>query len=436
MSSVPAAHYAAPLPQTTERNRGALRGVLVVGGALGVAATGMLMLLVIGVSVGPVAFATGLVLAAVPVPIYLGLALWIDRFEPEPLRLLLWTFFWGASAATLIALIVNSVGQAIVGSAFGSAVGELYGGSISAPIVEESAKAVVLIAIYRWRRHEFNGVLDGILYAAIVGLGFAFTENILYYGNSATGEDGVPVEATFFLRGVVSPFAHPVFTAMTGIGLGLAVSSSRQGRRIYPVLGLFAAILLHSLWNTGATVGGGLGFIAVYVLIMVPIFISLIVVVIVARRREGRAVRQFLEPELQSGVLTAEEVAGLSSMKGRRRAGREAKRAGGRARRRTLRELHRVATELAFLRQAMTRRPETRTPAALAAESGHLRRLQELGRELDPTRPAPRASPTPAALAAPAQAAAPSPAGWYPDPYRQARLRYWDGSGWTGHAAP
>ena len=124
-------------------------------------AIGLVTLLLIGLDAGPVAFVTGLVLATVPVPIYVFLALLIDRFEPEPLRLLAWAFFWGATAATFIALVLNTAGQAIVGSQFGNDVGELYGGSVSAPVVEESAKGLVLFLIYRWRRWRLDGVLTG-----------------------------------------------------------------------------------------------------------------------------------------------------------------------------------------------------------------------------------------------------------------------------------
>ena len=198
---------------------------------LGLVLAGLVTLLLIGVDVGPVAFATGLVLATVPVPIYVFLALRIDRFEPEPLRLLAWAFFWGASASTLIALILNTAGQAIVGAHFGSDVGEIYGGSISAPIVEESAKGFVLFLIYRWRRWQLDGVLDGMVYAAMVGLGFATTENVLYYSHAAV-DGGVPLAATFFMRGVLAPFTHPVFTCMTGIGFGLAVTTKRRWVRV------------------------------------------------------------------------------------------------------------------------------------------------------------------------------------------------------------
>ena len=140
------------------------------------ASSGFLTLLLLAGELG----SAGLAGHAAP-PRSTSISAWIDRYEPEPPRLLAWAFLWGATGATLIALVVNTTGQAVVGGAFGAAVGQLYGGSLSAPFVEEIVKAAVLYAIYRWRRHEFDGVLDGIVYAGMVGLGFAFTENVLYY---------------------------------------------------------------------------------------------------------------------------------------------------------------------------------------------------------------------------------------------------------------
>jgi protease PrsW len=422
---------------------------------------GLLTLLVIGVEVGPVGLVTGLVLAVLPVPIYVGLALFVDRFEPEPPQLLAWAFFWGATGATLIALIVNSAGQALVGSTFGSAVGELYGASLSAPVVEEGSKAAVLLAIYRWRREEFDGVLDGIVYAAMVGLGFAFTENILYYGRTAL-EGGVPLAAVFFVRGVLAPFAHPVFTALTGVGLGLAALRPSLSRRVLPAVGLIGAMILHSIWNTSAGVGGGLGFLTVYVGVMIPVFLVLLAVAVGALLQERRVLREYLQPELASGLLTREDLAVLSSLGKRRRALRAAKRQGPAARR-DRKELHHVATELAFLRRHIARHPQSRCEDLAQHEAAYTARLHELRAAL-PLASAgaapvlspgsgdasgPRASPAAGAAAgtggatgSPPQgppAGRPSapevPAAWYPDPYRQARLRWWDGWRWTEHTA-
>lgn len=401
-----------------------------IGGAIGLALVGLIMLLLIGVLVGPAAFATGLALAALPVPVYLALVLWIDRFEPEPPRVLAWTFFWGATAATLIAFVVNSVGQELVSSSFGTDVGEIYGGSISAPIVEESAKAAALFGVYRWRRSELDGVLDGLVYAAIVGLGFATTENVLYYGSAVVEDGEVPAEAVFFMRGVISPFAHPVFTAMTGIGLGLAVMSPHKLRRFgYIAAGLVGAIFLHALWNTSTV--DGVAFLGVYFLIMVPIFIVLIVMVVLARKREARLVWDQLQPEAEHGRLAHGEVALLSQLRPRRRALKAARRAG-RAARRTRLEYHDAATTLAFHRNRMRRGVAGSAEQAAAEESALLGRLLELRARLDPHSLALHQSqPLPGWAARPMVA----PPNWYPDPSGQARLRYWDGRGWTQHTA-
>ena len=460
--------------QTAERNTRTGRRVLGILGLLLLVLLGLLVLLFVGVEVGPVALATGLVLATVPVPLYLFIALRVDRFEPEPVRLLAGAFFWGASAATFIALVLNTAGQAVVGSSFGSDVGVIYGNSISAPVVEELSKAAVLIALFRWHRHEFDGLLDGVVYAAMVGLGFAMTENVLYYGKAAV-EGGVPLVATFFIRGVMSPFAHPVFTAMTGLGLGIAAISTAGARRVAaPLGGLAAAMLLHSLWNTSATLGGGGGFLGMFFLLMVPVFVALIVVVAMARRREGRMIGEQLQPELADGVLSEGDVIVLSSLRDRRRLRRAARRDGGDARR-ACRAWVTTATELAFLRHRVQRGLPTGSDNPAGDEAALVQRLRELrpalgtatnavsqataaraaGQALAGTDPAvgrpatdweawtPAAEGTPRvtqpaqpATAQPAQPAAPLPAAnWYPDPWRQARWRWWDGAAWTHHVA-
>lgn len=429
-------------PSATAQHQRNFSRTLKVTGALVLALLALVTLLVIGVDVGPVALATGLVLAAVPAPLYVLVALRIDRFEPEPVRSLVWTFFWGASAATFIALALNTAGQALVGHNFGSHVGQIYGGSVSAPIVEESAKGAVLFAIYRWRRAELDGILDGIVYAAMVGLGFAMTENVLYYGHAAA-EGGVPLAATFFFRGVLSPFTHPIFTSMTGIGLGIAASSSRRGVRMFaPAAGLLAAMSLHSLWNTSAGVGGGSAFFGVYFLIMVPVFFALITVVLVTLRREARVICEQLAPDVSHGTLSAGDVIVLGALHERRRMRKAAKR-DGRAPRAACRAFQETATDLAFLRSRVARGLPVASGAPAADEAGYVARLRQLRPQLGPGALAvsqaaearvARVAALTAARAVPVAHPLPPPA-WHADPWAAARWRWWDGSAWTHHVA-
>lgn len=306
-------------------------------------------------------------------------------------------------------------------SSFGSDIGEIYGGSVSAPVVEECAKAAALLGVYRWRRRELDGVLDGLVYAAMVGLGFATTENVLYYAR-AVADEGVPAEAVFFVRGVISPFAHPVFTAMTGLGLGLAAMSPARWRRLaFAATGLLAALFLHSLWNTAAV--DGFAFLGVYFLIMVPLFGVLVAIALLARRREARMVWDQLQPEAQRGLLTPSEVAALAGLRPQRRALRAARRAGGATARRHRAAYHETATALAFHRNRARRGVAGRPEQAAREDAALLGRLLELRRGLDPDSRA-------------LDAAQPLPH-WSPRPMvsGQARMRYWDGQAWTSHTA-
>ena len=444
----PPAYAGAYVHQTAVGNNRAARGALFVAGLIGAAVLLLISLAVIAGEAGLVGLLGGLFMALLPVPIYIALALVIDRYEPEPVRMLIGAFLWGATASFVIALIVNTIGTLIVSGTFGSGAGAVFGPVISAPIVEESAKAVVLFAIFFFRRNEFNGILDGIVYAAMVGLGFATTENVLYYAREVSSEAaaGTPVNEVviFIVRGVLSPFAHPLFTAMTGLGLAIAAGSRQTGVKLgAPLLGLAAAMVLHGIWNGVAGIGGELALLVVYVIFFVPTFIGIVVMVVVARRRELRLVGTHLQHDVGTGLIPAAELGVLSSRAGRKQAMQGAKRMGTgpqRARKR----FHVAAVELALHRHKVA----TGTYAGRSADQDDLAYQEQL-RSLQPQfgGAGGQVAAQPAAVAQPAAPAAqtgpPAPTastaqaapGWHPDPYGQARLRWWDGSRWSEHTA-
>ena len=318
---------------------------------------GLIVLLLIGVETGPVALLVGLISATLPVPFYLMLVLWIDRYEAEPFWMLATAFLWGALVAVFFAFLINTVsGVAVTVLTNSMRAGRTFGAVISAPIVEESSKALILLIFFLWKKDEFDGVIDGIVYAAMAGLGFAMTENIQYYGRAMMEGGSGTLTFVFILRGALAPFSHPMFTSFTGIGLGLARQSRNTAvKLIAPPLGLLAAISMHSIWNGSGVLFGGGAFILTYILIMIPAFFIMLVVIALALRREGQVVREYLAADFQGGLLTPEEYRRLGSITGRMGSSFNALSRGGYSQWRAARQFNQTASELAFHRSRVAR---------------------------------------------------------------------------------
>ncbi len=344
---------------------------------------GLLVLLVIGIETGPIGLILGLLAATIPVPLYVVLVLWIDRYEGEPLWMLSTAFFWGALIAPFFAFLFNTSSGLIVGVLAADAqAGEAFAAVISAPIVEEIGKAIILLTFFFWKKDEFDGVVDGIVYASMAGLGFAMTENILYYGNAAATSGGV-LTATVIVRGFFAPFSHPLFTSLTGIGLGLARQSTNIAVKVLtPILGLLMAIFMHSIWNASAIFGGGWAFILTYLVVMVPAFLIILIVIMVSLRREGQVVRQFLISDIERGLLTREEYEQLGSIVGRMGSSFTALSKTGMKGWRARRRFNQLASELAFHRSRVSRGIHSRNQDPHAQETAYVHALQDLINEL------------------------------------------------------
>jgi RsiW-degrading membrane proteinase PrsW (M82 family) len=367
-------------------NSRAIKWVLAVIGIFFALLAGFLTLYMIGYHTGPAALMIGVLFATLPLPIYVLLILWIDRYESEPLWMLAMAFFWGATFAAFMAIVINStianalpLTQDPVSGRFYS----YYAMVASAPIVEEFSKGMVLFILFWWKKDEFDGVIDGIVYAGMVGLGFAMTENFKYYGEAAI-MGGNNLTGLFILRGAISPFAHPLFTSMTGIGLGLARQSDNKAIKVFmPVLGLLAAMILHSTWNRSALSGAGVFFL-VYGLVMLPIFTGAIVSIIFALRREGRIVREHLWYDCQQGLFSLDEYYRLCGIRGRMSASFRALKGGGFRLWRTRMKFNQMASELAFHRSRVRRGIMADPRTAYEREMAYVQLLFELRRQLGP----------------------------------------------------
>ena len=371
-----------PPPKAGGTARTAIKVIAGVIAALIALLLGLIVLFLIGVETGPVAFLIGMVCAILPVPVYLMLVIWIDRYESEPLWMLATAFFWGALVAVFFAFLINTFsGLAVTIITNDEIAGETFGTVISAPIVEEISKAIILLIFFFMKKDEFDGVIDGIVYAAMVGLGFAMTENVLYYGKAVVKGGTDTLTLVLLIRGALSPFAHPMFTSMTGIGLGLA----RQSRNLFvklvvPIVGILAAISMHTIWNGSGVLFGDTGFILMYVVIMIPAFFIMFVVIVLGLRREGHLIREYLTPDFHGGLLTQVEYDQLCSIRGRMGASYNAFSRGGLGHWQARRQLNQTASELAFHRSRLAR--GISAADAAEREAAYRRALEDLLKQL------------------------------------------------------
>jgi protease PrsW len=230
----------------------------------------------------------------------------IDLYEREPLRYVLPVFIWGFAVATTISLVFNTLAQITFATLVSKQAADFLTAVFVAPVVEESSKGLALFIIFviaylasRGRRLiEFAGVMDGIVYGAAVGFGFALAEDLLY---------GIQFGAeTFLVRRILGGFGHAAFTSLTGIGIGLIPFVNNRVLRFFPpLLGLLGAILLHATFNFLATTMGPVAYLFMFVVVL--LYLVLIFVWLLAFER--RWIRNELREEAEKGIISPEEYA-------------------------------------------------------------------------------------------------------------------------------
>jgi RsiW-degrading membrane proteinase PrsW (M82 family) len=281
-------------------------------------------------------------------------------------KYLAFCFAWGACVATFVALLVNTGVGVLLERADLS---EHWVTVVCAPVIEEIMKFLGPLLLFWRRRKAFSGMIDSIVYCGLSATGFAFVENILYLGGlgyARGAEEGGAVGGVrgvvvlFFARILMSGFAHPLFTSMSAIGLGLALRSpSRAVRILAPLLGLLAAMILHGAWNGMSVLvqvtKEPLIFLYGYFAVMIPIFLGMVGYSLWLRAAEGRLAERVLPEYVRAGWLSPPEVATLGTI-GRRLSARQwAKRVAGQEGAKAMSAYQFDLTRLAFLRDSMWR---------------------------------------------------------------------------------
>jgi len=249
------------------------------------------------------AFSISLAAAVIPTLLYVLLFYWADRYEREPVWLVVVAFVWGAVPAVIVSL----VGEFVLGWPWIDApdrmMSAIVEGAIIAPVVEELAKGLALLLIFVVMQREFDGVLDGIVYGALIGFGFAMTENFFYFIGAYDEGGYQQLSVVIFLRSVLFGLNHAFYTGLTGIGLGLARGFRSTGVRVgWAIFGLLAAMITHSLHNLGASLAAvDLMGLALSLVVAVAGVGLIVVTVLLAWRHERASIRHELGEEV--GVL-------------------------------------------------------------------------------------------------------------------------------------
>ncbi|WLS47395.1 PrsW family intramembrane metalloprotease [Micromonospora profundi] len=374
-------------PRMPLRRLGWRRFLVLAGVVLLIAACAVFMLFTLGQSLGAQALLIGVIAAILPVPVLVACFLWLDRYEPEPLKYLIFCFTWGAFVSTAASLTVNEFSAAQFAD---RGLPVALTGVLVAPFIEELTKALGPILLLVFRRREWSGITDGLVYCGLSAVGFAMVENILYLGGHgyAAGADQYgpatgtqQVIAIFIVRILLFGFAHPLFTSMAGVGLGIAArTADRRVRVLAPIAGLLLAMILHGTWNLLPTLTQATGEVVImlygFLSLMVPVFFGMVGLALWLRAWEGRLTERRLPDYVRAGWLSPPEVAALSSL-GRRHAARSwARRVAGDAGVRAMRGYQFAATRLALLRDG-TLRGLDRKPADQERTAAEERQLLE-----------------------------------------------------------
>jgi len=325
-----------------------------------------------------------LVLAAgvLPMVVYALVLWWFDRYEKEPLGLLVAAFLWGAVPAIIFSLISQIVLDIPISYFVEPAAANLVGAVLVAPLTEEIFKGAALLLLLLLFRREIDSPLDGIIYGGLVGFGFAAVENVLYFA-SALAESG-PGGVIFLaiLRAFVFGLNLALFTGLTGLGLALARTTPNPLVKVgAPVAGLLAGMIAHGIHNGSVTFGAELcwpclvAFASDYGGVLI-----LFAVIVWSSVREQRWITTYLADEVELATLSKKDYDAICSYLDRVVVRIKALFSGGFERWWALGRYHRLATELAFNKHRLVLFPGEKDTQAHVVELR--KRVKALGRRL------------------------------------------------------
>ena len=299
------------------------------------------------------------VFGVVPMVAYALILWWFDRYEKEPLGLLIAAFLWGAVPAIIFSLIAQLVLEVPISYFVSPLTSDLIGATVVAPFTEEIFKGGALLLLLLFFRSEIDSPLDGILYGGLVGFGFAAVENVFYFASAfmESGLGGLALLTVF--RAFLFGLNHALFTGLTGLGLAVARGAPNRLARVgAPIGGLLLGMMAHGIHNGTVTLGADLCWPCLITFASDWGGVTILLGIIVwASVREQRWITTYLADEVEQGTLSQDDYAATRSYVTRVAMRVQALFSGDLKRWRDLGRFYRLATELAFNKRRLTRFP-------------------------------------------------------------------------------
>jgi RsiW-degrading membrane proteinase PrsW (M82 family) len=255
----------------------------------------------------PAVLLLSLLAAAIPTLFYVTLVYWVDQYEKEPLWLLVLTFLWGAVPAIILAFVFNSIlGIPVYVLASESQFADTAVAVFVAPFVEETVKAFILLAIFFFWRQEIDSPLDGVIYGAMVGFGFAMVENVFYFMAEYQAGGAEAWGTNIVLRSLIFGLNHALFASMMGLGIAIGRLSPRPFTKVMaPVLGWGAAVFFHFMHNL--TIAIGSVFICFTFIFDWGGVWLIIVIILWSLVQERSWIKKYLADEVGQGTMTTRQ---------------------------------------------------------------------------------------------------------------------------------
>ena len=257
-------------------------------------------------------------LAMVPLAALIVISLLLSPRSEVSLTVRLLAVFWGAVGSTNLTLVIADIRQDLFGQPDLTTMVV-----VQAAVLEEFCKALFLFALLFWFKKLIKTPLSGAVIGILVGAGFAFLENIMYFNNAYLQGGWITLWQTVFMRAGMSFFLHAMATMCTGLFIGYVVRTRTTlnfwKKLLFVDLGLLSAMTVHGMWNGMASLyDGNAKWNLVYIFFWVPFVAIVTIALLMIRKRYYQDRKEIVIAAARRGYLQMQQAERMTEKNSRK----------------------------------------------------------------------------------------------------------------------